>query len=93
MKTKPLSFLLSLTFLFLFSGSVFGQETEVEHKNQYKDGKKDGLWISRYPDGKKHEEEHYINGVEEGHWIRWLVHFWGGCFAYYLWFTQNPILH
>ena len=26
MKTKPLTFLLSLTFLFLFSGSVYGQE-------------------------------------------------------------------
>jgi len=26
MKTKPLTLLLSLTFLFLFSGSVFGQE-------------------------------------------------------------------
>ena len=29
MKTKQLTFLLSLTFLFLFSGSVFGQEEEV----------------------------------------------------------------
>ena len=26
MKTKPLTFLLSLTFLFLFSGSVFGDD-------------------------------------------------------------------
>ena len=26
MKTKPLSFLLALTFLFLFSGSVFGDD-------------------------------------------------------------------
>ena len=32
MKTKPLTFLLALTFLFLFSGSVFGQETEVKKK-------------------------------------------------------------
>ena len=31
MKTKPLTFLLSLTFLFLFSGSVYGQETEYEN--------------------------------------------------------------
>ncbi|SVB45091.1 uncharacterized protein METZ01_LOCUS197945 [marine metagenome] len=29
-ETKPLTFLLALTFLFLFSGSVFGQETEVK---------------------------------------------------------------
>jgi len=26
MKTKPLTFLLALTFLFLFSGSVFGDD-------------------------------------------------------------------
>jgi len=30
MKTKPLTFLLALTFLFLFCGSVYGQETEVQ---------------------------------------------------------------
>jgi len=30
-KTKLLTFLLALTFLFLFSGSVFGQETEDEN--------------------------------------------------------------
>jgi len=29
MKTKPLTFLLALTFLFLFSGSVYGGEIEV----------------------------------------------------------------
>jgi len=40
-KTKPLTFLLSLTFLFLFSGSVFGQETEV--KKEYWDN---GKWKS-----------------------------------------------
>jgi len=38
MKTKPLTFLLALTFLFLFSGSVFGQETEV--KMEYQDNGK-----------------------------------------------------
>ena len=32
MKTKPLIFLLSLTFLFLFSGSVYGDELEVFEK-------------------------------------------------------------
>ena len=35
---KPLTFLLALTFLFLFSGSVFGQETEV--KKEYWDNGK-----------------------------------------------------
>jgi hypothetical protein len=29
---KPLTFLLSLTFLFLFSGSVYGEEPEVFEK-------------------------------------------------------------
>jgi len=29
MKTKPLTFILSLTFLFLFSGSVYGDEKET----------------------------------------------------------------
>jgi hypothetical protein len=37
MKPK-LTFLLALTFLFLFSGSVFGQETEV--KMEYQDNGK-----------------------------------------------------
>jgi len=39
MKTKPLTFLLALTFL--ISGSVFGQETEV--KKEYWDN---GKWKS-----------------------------------------------
>ena len=34
MKTKPLTFLLALTFLFLFSGSVYGQE-EVNKKIKF----------------------------------------------------------
>ena len=34
MKVKPLTFLLALTFLFLFSGSVFGQE-EVKKKIKF----------------------------------------------------------
>ncbi|MDP6426377.1 MAG: hypothetical protein QF443_05275 [Dehalococcoidia bacterium] len=63
MKTKPLTFLLALTFLFLFSGSVFGQETEVKKEywdngklrseEHYKDGKKSGLWTEWDEDGKK----------------------------------------
>ena len=38
MKTKPLTFLLALTFLFLFSSSVFSQETEVK-KEYWENGK------------------------------------------------------
>ena len=53
MKTK-LTFLLSLTFLFLFSGSVYGQEEvkkeywdngKLKKETHYKNGKKDGLEI------------------------------------------------
>jgi hypothetical protein len=35
---KPLTFLLSLTFLFLFSGSVYGEEPEVK-KEYWENGK------------------------------------------------------
>jgi len=41
MKTKPLILVLSLTFWFLFCGSIFGQETEV--KKEYWDN---GKWKS-----------------------------------------------
>ena len=57
MKTKPLTFLLSLTFLFLFSGSLYGQETEV--KREYWDN------------GKLNIESHYKNGIENGLWTEW----------------------
>ena len=52
-ETKPLTFLLSLTFLFLFSDSsvVFGQE---EVKKEY------------YENGKLKSETHYKNGKFEG---------------------------
>lgn len=48
---KPLTFLLALTFLFLFSGSVYGQE---EVKKEYHDN------------GKLRWEQHYKNGKKEG---------------------------
>ena len=38
MKTKLLTFLLAPSFLFLFSGSVFGQKTEVK-KEYWGEGK------------------------------------------------------
>ena len=47
-KTKPLTFVLTLTFLFLFSGFVFGQETEV--KKEY------------WGEGKLKSEKHYKDG-------------------------------
>tara|TARA_B100000315_G_scaffold259738_1_gene316967 strand:+ start:1281 stop:2396 length:1116 start_codon:yes stop_codon:yes gene_type:complete len=40
MKTKPLTFLLALTFLFLFSGSVYGDDSQL---NKLKESNKTGL--------------------------------------------------
>ena len=48
---KKLTFLLALTFLFLFGGSVFGQE---EVKKEY------------YENGKLKGETHYKNGKKDG---------------------------
>ena len=50
MKIKPLTLLLALTFLFLFSGSVFAQE---EVKKEYWDN------------GKLKSETHYKNGNKQ----------------------------
>jgi antitoxin component YwqK of YwqJK toxin-antitoxin module len=72
---KPLTFLLSLIFLFLFSGSVYGQEEvkkeywengKLRKEVHYKNGKKDGLETWWYESGKKKREIHYKNGKEEG---------------------------
>ena len=64
MNNKPLTLLLALTFLFLFSGSVFGQETAVkkeywgEEKSKsqkhYKDGKIDGFFTIWHQNRIKH---------------------------------------
>ena len=71
MKTKPLTFILSLTFLFLFSGSVYGQEEvkkeywdngKVKSETHYKDGKKDGLQTEWYENGQKKLEKNYMDG-------------------------------
>jgi uncharacterized protein len=47
MKTKPLTFLLSLTFLFLFSGSVYGRDLqdgmEGAQRQDYKTAHR--LWL------------------------------------------------
>jgi len=47
MKTKPLTFLLALTFLFLFSGSVYGDDfnddLDAHHKQDYKTAHR--LWL------------------------------------------------
>ena len=61
MKTK-LTFILSLTFLFLISGSVYGQEEvkkeywdngKLKKDNHYKGGKLEGLKTIWYESGEK----------------------------------------
>lgn len=35
--------------------------------NQYnKDGKKEGLWVKTYDNGRIQEEKNYVNGIREG---------------------------
>jgi antitoxin component YwqK of YwqJK toxin-antitoxin module len=77
---KKLTFLLSLTFLFLFSGSVYGQE---EVKKEYWDNGK--LWKeTHYKNGEKvleirwfmsHKQKsleyHYKNGKRHGRHTNW----------------------
>ena len=70
MKTKPLIFLLSLTFVFLFSGSVYGQEVikktywdngKLKRETYYKNGKKEGLKTLWFESGeKKHGDTLWI---------------------------------
>ena len=72
MKTKPLTFLLALTFLFLFCGSVFGQESDVKKEywnngklkseSHYKDGKLDGRKTEWHEDGEVKSVGYYDNG-------------------------------
>ena len=70
MKTK-LTFLLALTFLFLFSGSVYGEEPEVKKEYwdngklksdiHWKDGEKEGLKTLWFESGeKKHGDTLWI---------------------------------
>ena len=79
---KQLTFLLSLTFLFLFSGSsvVFGQE-EVEKEYwgngqlysevPLKNGKRDSEWTFWDWDGQKSWEGNYKDGKRDGKWTSW----------------------
>ena len=78
METKYLTFLLSLSFLFLFYSSsfVFSEEPEVKKelwengkkrlKEHYKDGKLDGLSTYFYENGVKMFEVYYKHGEKNG---------------------------
>ena len=75
MKPK-LTFLLSLTFLFLFGGSVYGEELEVKKtywdngklkiETHYKNGKEEGLAIHWCWSGNKESKVLWKNGVKVG---------------------------
>ena len=75
MKTKPLTFLLALTFLFLFSGSVYGEKEvkkeywdngKLKWEEHYKDGKKEGVATFWYKNGQVETESHYKDGKLNG---------------------------
>ena len=66
MKTKPRIFLLSLTFLFLFSASVYGDEPiktywkngNLMNETHYKDEKLEGKETWWWANGKNSSETH-----------------------------------
>jgi antitoxin component YwqK of YwqJK toxin-antitoxin module len=80
MKTKPLTFLLALTFLFLFSGSVFGQEEvkkefydsgELLSETHYKNGEREGLETRFYESGEKKSEVLWKGSETRGPETNW----------------------
>ena len=77
-ETKPLTFLLALTFLFLFSGC--GQETvkqeyhdngKLKRETHFKNEERDGLDTWFYANGNKMFEVHVKNGKAEGLRTEW----------------------
>tara|TARA_B100000676_G_scaffold189672_1_gene186499 strand:- start:692 stop:982 length:291 start_codon:yes stop_codon:yes gene_type:complete len=77
---KPLTFLLALTFLFLFSVFALGQKTvkkkyydnrNLKRETHFKNRKRDGPEIRWYPSGIKFIETHYKDGKKEGLWTYW----------------------
>ena len=74
MKTKPLTLLLALTFLFLFSGSVYGEEPvhkqywdngNLKWETYYNEEQEKGLGVGWFKSGKKEVEVPY-NVSQEG---------------------------
>ena len=74
MKTK-LTFLLVLTFLFLFGCSDSGEEEvkkrhwdngKLQSETHYKNRKREGLATWWYRNGNKETERHFKNGIENG---------------------------
>ena len=81
MKIKLLTFLLAPSFLFLFSGSVFGQKTEVKKEywgegklkseKHYKGGKIDGFFTIWHKNGRKHYKTHFKGDKKDGPAASW----------------------
>jgi antitoxin component YwqK of YwqJK toxin-antitoxin module len=74
MKTK-LTFLLALTFLFLLSGSVYGEEPvdkqywgngKLKWETYYDEKQEKVIGVGWYKSGQKEVEVHYINLEKEG---------------------------
>jgi antitoxin component YwqK of YwqJK toxin-antitoxin module len=71
---KLLTFLFALTFLFLFSGSVFGEGLETwwyesgKKKSEvlFKNGKEEGVYKEWHESRRKKSRRHYKNGKENG---------------------------
>ena len=77
MKT-PLTFLLSLTFLFLFGcgeepvvKKEFYDSGELKSETHYKNEKEEGLKTYWYESGKKMSEVLWENGIEKGVKKKW----------------------
>jgi antitoxin component YwqK of YwqJK toxin-antitoxin module len=46
-------------------------ENCIKAEGSVENGKKEGLWIFYYPDGKKNKEINYKVGIENGIWLMW----------------------
>jgi len=51
--------------------SITVNEDEIKSEGNYRNGKKEGLWVSWYRGGEKASEGNYRNGKKEGLWISW----------------------
>ena len=46
-------------------------EHKINNFKNFKDGKKDGLWIYWYENGQKASRKTYINNKKDGKWTQW----------------------
>ena len=71
---KSFTYLLSFSFLFLYSGSVYGEEPiktywkngNLMNETHYKDDKLEGVETWWWNNGKKSSETHWKNDKREG---------------------------